>query len=171
MKRVPVKYETDNQHSMMANILQQTATTNHPQRERWFPTEADVGGVLLSWWWWAVLYYESPPHTPHCIVQYKRWAIKQHYQTSGSLSSTYIPLSPLTATFQQEEEPCCPNAPVRSNTWRPRLMILLWILFKVKLDPLAKYNELEVRRPKVNNNCLRFFLFRYGQVRLPNPLI
>ena len=47
---------------------------------------------------------------------------------------------------------------------------MLWILFKVKLDPLAKYNELEVRRPKVNNNCLRFFLFRYGLVRLPNPL-
>ena len=46
---------------------------------------------------------------------------------------------------------------------------MLWILFKVKLDPLAKYNELEVRRPKVNNNCLSFFLFRYGLVRLPNP--
>ena len=46
---------------------------------------------------------------------------------------------------------------------------MLWILFKVKLDPLAKYNELEVMRPKVNNNCLSFFLFRYGLVRLPNP--
>ena len=114
IKRVPVKYETDIQHSI-ASILQQTATTNHPQRERWFPTEADVGGVLLSWWWWAVLYYESPPHTPHCIVHYKRWAIKQHYQTSGSLSSTYIPHAPLTATFQQEEEPCCPNAPDKNN--------------------------------------------------------
>ena len=46
---------------------------------------------------------------------------------------------------------------------------MLWILFKVKLDPLAKYNELEVRRLKVNNNCLSFFLFRYGLVRFPNP--
>ena len=46
---------------------------------------------------------------------------------------------------------------------------MLWILFKVKLDSLAKFNELEVRRLKVNNNCLNFFLFRYGLVRFSNP--
>ena len=170
-----MKYETDIQHSM-ANILQQIATTNHPQRERWFPTEADVGGVLLSWWWCAVLLYSN-------IMKAHLTLLIALCNIKGELLSNIIkppahyarhrsPPPLLPQHSKRRKNPAAQMPRSATTIIRPltsEAYDMLWILFKVKLDPLAKYNELEVRRLKVNNNCLSFFLFRYGLVRFPNP--